>query len=237
MFHDVEFVPYMPDTGDAGTMLAWPYYGLNERETAVIVDRVPAGEIEIRRGDALHASDGGVGRVEGLVVAEDGHITHLVLEEGHLWHRKDVAVPVGSVERIDADGIHVASLEAGAPATCPSSASSARTGRPPDDAAPCGSALRAPPRPAPSAPAVFAASDRAGGSGAGVSPLPAVPGPVERSVVPGTLRPARVGPERDCGTGCLTADDAWRQPRPSRRRAVGTPRHRASRGPAQRITR
>ncbi len=107
VFHDVEFVPYMPDTGDAGAMLAWPYYGLNERETGVIVDRVPAGEIEIRRGDVLHASDGGVGRVEGLVVAEDGHITHVVLEEGHLWHHKVVAVPIGSVERIEADGIHV----------------------------------------------------------------------------------------------------------------------------------
>lgn len=107
VFHDVEFVPYMPDTGDAGTMLAWPYYGLNERETAVIVDRVPAGEIEIRRGDALHASDGSVGHVGGLVVAKDGHITHVVLEEGHLWKRKDVAVPIGAVERIDEDGIHV----------------------------------------------------------------------------------------------------------------------------------
>jgi hypothetical protein len=106
-FHDIEFVPYLTDTGDPGSMLAWPYYGLNERETAVIVDRIPPGEIEIRRGDALHAADGSVGRVEGLVVAGDGHITHVLLQEGHLWGRKQVAVPIASVERIDEDGIHV----------------------------------------------------------------------------------------------------------------------------------
>ncbi len=55
----------------------------------------------------MQATDGAIGRVEGLVVDGEGHITHVLLQEGHLWARKEVAIPIGSIEKIDADGIHV----------------------------------------------------------------------------------------------------------------------------------
>lgn len=106
-FHDVEFVPYVPNFGDPGATLAWPYYGLTDREMPLIVDRVPAGEIEIRRHDRVHATDGAIGRVEGLVVDGKGQITHVLLQEGHIWARKEVTIPVGSVEKIDTKGIHL----------------------------------------------------------------------------------------------------------------------------------
>jgi hypothetical protein len=106
-FHDVEFVPYVPDYGDPGATLAWPYYGLPDQEVPTITDRIPPGEVEIRRHGHVHATDGAIGRVEGLVVDGDGHITHVLLQEGHLWARKEVAIPIGSFERIDAEGIHV----------------------------------------------------------------------------------------------------------------------------------
>jgi hypothetical protein len=105
-FHDVEFIPYA-FSGDPSATLAWPYYGMPAGEVPSIVDRVPAGEIGIRRNDHVQASDGAVGRVEGLVVDDDGLITHVLLQSGHLWARKDVAIPIGSVEAIDAEGIHV----------------------------------------------------------------------------------------------------------------------------------
>ena len=106
-FHDVEFIPGVFDYGDPAATLSWPYYGVPGTDVPSIVDRIPPGEVEIRRNDYVHATDGAVGRVEGLVVDGEGHITHILLQEGHLWARKDVAIPIGSLERIDADGIHV----------------------------------------------------------------------------------------------------------------------------------
>ena len=50
----------------------------------------------------MHASDGEIGKVEGFVVdSAEGHVTHVLLQEGHLWGRKQVAIPIGAVEKID----------------------------------------------------------------------------------------------------------------------------------------
>lgn len=106
-FRDVEFIPYSPEFGDLGAALAVPYYGLPPTDMPVLVDDVPAGEVEIRRHDPVQATDGGIGRVEGLVVSAEGAITHVLLQEGHLWGRREVAIPVSAVERIDVEGVHV----------------------------------------------------------------------------------------------------------------------------------
>lgn len=103
-------------------MLSLPYFGLAgggiggmgmDRmgapypPDAVTVDRVPLGEVEVRRGDRVHATDGPVGKVQGLVIdPTDHHVTHVLLEEGHVWGKKDVAIPIGAVTSI-ADGIAV----------------------------------------------------------------------------------------------------------------------------------
>jgi len=76
--------------GTAGYLSAGP-------ET-VTYDRVPAGEVEVRRGEHVHATDGAIGRVQGLVVdPSDHHVTHVLLDEGHLWGKKRVAIPIGAV--------------------------------------------------------------------------------------------------------------------------------------------
>ena len=50
----------------------------------------------------MHASDGEIGKVEGFVIdSAQGHVTHVLLQEGHLWGRKQVAIPIGAVEKID----------------------------------------------------------------------------------------------------------------------------------------
>jgi hypothetical protein len=86
--------------------MLWPYWA--PARTPVRHERVPLGEVEIRRGEHVHAVDGPIGKVRGLVVDPcDQHVTHVLLHEGHLWSAKDVAIPIGAVGRIDAEGVHV----------------------------------------------------------------------------------------------------------------------------------
>jgi sporulation protein YlmC with PRC-barrel domain len=61
-------------------------------------ERIPKGEVSIRRGDEILSSDGThVGHVdEFLVDPSDGHITHVVLRQGHVFrHDEDIVIPVG----------------------------------------------------------------------------------------------------------------------------------------------
>ena len=56
------------------------------------------GEAEISPGDHVHALDGEIGEVQGFLVdPDDHHVTHVLLKEGHLWGRKEVAIPVSAV--------------------------------------------------------------------------------------------------------------------------------------------
>jgi sporulation protein YlmC with PRC-barrel domain len=105
-----------------GEVLAWPYYGLGRGigdmglagmgmggvPQSVTFDRVPAGEVAVRRGEHVHASDGPIGSIQGLVIdPADHHVTHVLLQEGHLWGRKEVAIPIGAVEEVAEDGVRL----------------------------------------------------------------------------------------------------------------------------------
>jgi sporulation protein YlmC with PRC-barrel domain len=60
--------------------------------------QIPPGELAVRRGTRVEATDGYVGHVDEFVVnPENGHITHLVMREGHLWGQKDVIIPVSAM--------------------------------------------------------------------------------------------------------------------------------------------
>jgi hypothetical protein len=100
---------------EAHELYYWPYFGLTggiqpyapDASGLVTRDTIPAGEVEVRRDDRVHASDGEIGKVEGLVVEPaNGHVTHVLLQEGHLWGRKQVAIPVTAVVKMD-DGVSV----------------------------------------------------------------------------------------------------------------------------------
>jgi hypothetical protein len=92
----------------------WPYYGLGggmgvaglgiggvgagAPAQTITSDTVPLGEVEVCRGDPVHATDGDIGRVQGLVVDRgSGQVTHVLLQEGHLWGRKEVVIPISAV--------------------------------------------------------------------------------------------------------------------------------------------
>jgi uncharacterized protein YrrD len=44
-----------------------------------------------------------MGSVDGVVVGADDQITHLLLERGHLWWRRELAVPANAVSQIKTD--------------------------------------------------------------------------------------------------------------------------------------
>ena len=83
------------------TML-WPYVLPVKRITDEKIRRIPPGELAVRRGARVRATDGWVGTVDEFLVGPvSGSITHLVLREGHLWKDKDVTIPVAQIERIE----------------------------------------------------------------------------------------------------------------------------------------
>ena len=68
----------------------------------IVQDVVPLGEADIQRGEPVHALDGAIGRVEGLRVDPGDHrVTHVLLQEGHLWGRKEVAIPASAVTKVE----------------------------------------------------------------------------------------------------------------------------------------
>jgi len=109
---DVQFLPADPDAfGYGDNASVWPYYGLGtplgHHPQPMFNDRVPLGEVEIRRDDPVHAKDGLIGKIDGLVIdPADHHVTHVILQEGHLWGRKQVAIPIGAANRV-ADEVRV----------------------------------------------------------------------------------------------------------------------------------
>ena len=68
----------------------------------ILEDVVPLGEAGVNRGEPVHALDGEIGRVEGLLIDPDDHrVTHVLLQEGHLWGRKEVSIPVSAVTGVE----------------------------------------------------------------------------------------------------------------------------------------
>jgi sporulation protein YlmC with PRC-barrel domain len=97
------------DVGVEG-VLALPYYGsdvwTHDAVMSVTYDRVPKGEVEIRRASSVTSADDHlVGHVDGFVVDDGQHITHVVLERGHLWGKREVTIPINDVSDVEPDAI------------------------------------------------------------------------------------------------------------------------------------
>ena len=92
---ETDFLPGTEGYGGyaSGESYMWPYYslggglgmgglgvgglGVGNATQAVTRDTVPDGEISVRRGEPVHALDGDVGRVQGVVVdPQDHRVTH-----------------------------------------------------------------------------------------------------------------------------------------------------------------
>ena len=68
---------------------------------------LPPGEVGVRRNKRVYATDGEIGRVEGLVVDSGSHhVSHVLLQEGHVFGRREVAIPIGAVTGV-VDGVQL----------------------------------------------------------------------------------------------------------------------------------
>jgi hypothetical protein len=75
---------------------------VSERRRTFVEDVIPMGEDQVGPGDQVHAVDGEIGRVRGFLVNPDDHrVTHVLLKEGHLWGRKEVAIPMTAVTGVE----------------------------------------------------------------------------------------------------------------------------------------
>jgi hypothetical protein len=106
-----EVTIFLPASGGraeytAGQPLAVPFMGLADIignvPQAVTLDRTPAGGMELWGGEPVHASDGSVGRVEGVIAAPANRlVTHVLVAGGHPWKHKHAVVPIDRITGID----------------------------------------------------------------------------------------------------------------------------------------
>jgi uncharacterized membrane protein len=69
---------------------------------------VPAGGVAIHRGMTVEAMDGLAGQVgELLMDPQSGQITHFLLMKGHGWGKKEVAIQVSFIDRVEDEVIHL----------------------------------------------------------------------------------------------------------------------------------
>jgi sporulation protein YlmC with PRC-barrel domain len=114
---ETQFVPGTIGYEDYGPeqVVSWPYYGLSGGQAGGVIgasvpgvsetvtyDTVPAGDVEVRRGEPVYATDGPIGHVHGLVMDPASHrVSHVLLAEGHLWGHKEVAIPISAVVNVE----------------------------------------------------------------------------------------------------------------------------------------
>ncbi len=103
MTGDTPYATYSP-----GAYVLWPYMTPVAGVVPLEHERIPPGELAVRRGAEVRATDGDVGKVDAFLVdPTDSRISHLVLREGPFWNRKLVSVPVANIQRIEEGKVYL----------------------------------------------------------------------------------------------------------------------------------
>jgi sporulation protein YlmC with PRC-barrel domain len=63
---------------------------------------LPSGHVAVRGDRPVHSTDREIGKIRAVMVdAGSGRVSHILLQEGHLWGKREVAIPWGSVTSLD----------------------------------------------------------------------------------------------------------------------------------------
>jgi hypothetical protein len=101
----LDYAGYRGGIAGMGSYYYMPYV-TSEIRVPVGHQQIPPGELAVHRGARVEATDGYVGHVDEFVVnPENGHITYLVMREGHLWGKKDVIVPLSALGETRQDAV------------------------------------------------------------------------------------------------------------------------------------
>jgi sporulation protein YlmC with PRC-barrel domain len=93
---------------DPSLTMLWPYAVPAKRTVDEKIRPIPPGELAVRRGARVRATDGRVGRVDEFLVDPDsGHITHLCLRREHVLGDKQVCIPVSEIDEIKEKVVHL----------------------------------------------------------------------------------------------------------------------------------
>jgi uncharacterized membrane protein len=95
--------------------LSWPYVLPMGFYSEVVVKYIPVkhqnilpGEVAVRRGARVEASDGYVGLVDELLINSNNmQVTHLVLLERHIFKDREITIPVSQIDRVDEDTVYL----------------------------------------------------------------------------------------------------------------------------------
>ena len=69
---------------------------------------IPEDELVLTRGTSVETLDGYAGQIgELLLDRRTGRITHFTLMQGHLWGKKEIAIPISLIEQVDPDTIYL----------------------------------------------------------------------------------------------------------------------------------
>ncbi len=94
------------DVPDYDYIHVMPYHALPTKtvDESVTDELIPPGELAVRRGAKVEATDGSVGQVEGFLVdPESGHISHLFLQAENVLGKKEVTLPMSAIESVHED--------------------------------------------------------------------------------------------------------------------------------------
>ncbi len=109
-FTTTRYVPSEAPELDADTapLLYDAVLAMRPARVPVTVERVPEGDLVVKNGMRVAATDGSVGQV-GELLADPltGTITHFTLREGHLLDRRELTLPVSAVKQADDDTLYL----------------------------------------------------------------------------------------------------------------------------------
>ena len=70
---------------------------------------IPRNELAISQSTIVYSSDEhAIGKVDEFLIDQNGgHVTHLILREGHIFGQKDVFIPITEIETIQENSLHL----------------------------------------------------------------------------------------------------------------------------------
>ncbi len=101
-FRQIEIPRYV------GADTAVPYTFPEIVTTIVEEEVVPKGQVAVRQGVKVEATDGPVGKVKSLVShSKSGEITHFTMTSDPTFSKKDVVIPLSALDRYDGETVYL----------------------------------------------------------------------------------------------------------------------------------